>query len=87
MTYTVKATTGFAPLLTPRYDLTDADFLFEKDTDPVTVERVDLYSLPSIQRDRSHQPLQRLCGDPDRGARPGADRNVWAARRLDRHRP
>ena len=50
MTYTVKATTGFAPLLTPRYDLTDADFLFEKDTDPVTVERVDLYSLPSIQR-------------------------------------
>ena len=50
MTYTVRATTGFAPLLTPRYDLTDADFLFEKDSDPVTVERVDLYSLPSIQR-------------------------------------
>ena len=27
MTYTVRATTGFAPLLTPRYDLADADFL------------------------------------------------------------
>jgi hypothetical protein len=50
MTYTVKATTGFSPLLTPVYDLADADFVAEKDADPVTVERADLYSLPSIQR-------------------------------------
>ena len=50
MTYTVKATTGFAPLLTPRYNLTDADYLATKDQDPITVERVDIYSLPSIQR-------------------------------------
>ena len=50
MAYTVKATTGFAPLLTPRYDLTDADYVAAKDQDPITVDRVDLYSLPSIQR-------------------------------------
>ena len=50
MTYTTRATTGFSPLLDPRYDLTDADFIADKDQDPVTVERVDLYSLPSIQR-------------------------------------
>ena len=50
MTYTVKSATGFSPLLTPRYDLTDADFIADKDQDPINVERVDVYSLPSIQR-------------------------------------
>ena len=49
MTYTVEATTGFGPLLTPRYDLGDNDYMSTR-TRPVTVERVDLYSLPSIQR-------------------------------------
>jgi hypothetical protein len=50
MTYTVKAATGFAPLLTPIYDLGDADFYAEKDADPVNVDRADVYSLPNIQR-------------------------------------
>ena len=50
MTYTVKASTGFAPLLTPRYDLVDADYIAEADKDPVNVSRVDVYSLPGIQR-------------------------------------
>ena len=50
MTYTVKASTGFAPLLTPQYDLGDGDYIAEKDKDPVNVDRVDIYSLPGIQR-------------------------------------
>jgi hypothetical protein len=50
MTYTVKAATGFGPLLTPQYDLADADYLAEPDKDPVNVERADIYSLPGIQR-------------------------------------
>ena len=50
MTYTVKSATGFSRCLTPRYDLTDADFIADKDQDPINVERVDVYSLPSIQR-------------------------------------
>jgi hypothetical protein len=50
MTYTVRASTGFAPLLTPQYDLTDSDYIAEADKDPVDVSRVDIYSLPSIQR-------------------------------------
>ena len=35
---------------------------------------------------RSHQPLERLRDDAGRGARPGADRDVRPARRLDHHR-
>ena len=50
MTYTVKASTGFAPLLTPQYDLVDSDYIADKDKDPVNVERVDVFSLPAIQR-------------------------------------
>ena len=50
MTYTVRSTNGFGPLLTPRYDLGDGDYIATKDQDPITVERVDVYSLPSIQR-------------------------------------
>jgi hypothetical protein len=50
MTYTIRASAGFAPLLTPQYDLADADYLAEPDKDPVSVDRVDIYSLPGIQR-------------------------------------
>ena len=50
MTYTVRASTGFAPLLTPQYDLADADYIAEADKDPINVDRADIYSLPSIQR-------------------------------------
>ena len=50
ITYTVRASTGFAPLLTPQYDLADADYLAEPDKDPISVDRADIYSLPGIQR-------------------------------------
>ena len=37
--------------MTPVYDLTDTDFIDEKgNKDPVQVERVDIFSLPTIQR-------------------------------------
>jgi Putative phage tail protein len=51
ITYTVAAATSYTPNLTPVYDLTDADFIDEKgNKDPVQVERVDVFSLPTIQR-------------------------------------
>jgi hypothetical protein len=51
ITYTVAAAASYTPNLTPVYDLTDADFIGEKgNKDPVHVERVDVFSLPTIQR-------------------------------------
>lgn len=51
ITYTVTAAASYTPNLTPAYDLTDADFIDEKgNKDPVQVERVDVFSLPTIQR-------------------------------------
>ena len=42
---------SYTPNLTPVYDLTDTDFVDEKgNKDPVQVERVDVFSLPTIQR-------------------------------------
>ena len=42
---------SFTPNLTPVYDLTDLDFVDEGgNKDPVQVERVDVFSLPTIQR-------------------------------------
>ena len=50
-TYTAQNLTAFEPNLTPIYALTDADFVDEKgDKDPLQVERVDVFSLPTIQR-------------------------------------
>jgi hypothetical protein len=51
ITYTTKSAAAFIPNLTPIYSLTDADFIDEKgNKDPVQVERVDVFSLPTIQR-------------------------------------
>ena len=51
ITYTTKAASNYTPDLTPLYNLTDADFINEGDhKDPVQVERVDIFSLPTIQR-------------------------------------
>ena len=51
ITYTTKAAGDYTPNLTPVYNLTDADFVDEKgNKDPVQVERVDVFSLPTIQR-------------------------------------
>jgi hypothetical protein len=51
ITYTAGTAAGFAPNLTPVYELTDLDFVDEKgNKDPVQVERVDVFSLPTIQR-------------------------------------
>jgi len=51
ITYTTAAAGDFIPNLTPVYELTDADFIDEKgNKDPVEVERVDAFSLPTIQR-------------------------------------
>jgi Putative phage tail protein len=51
ITYTAGAAGNFTPNLTPVYALTDLDFVTEGDNkDPVQVERVDVFSLPTIQR-------------------------------------
>jgi hypothetical protein len=51
ITYTAGAAGNFTPNLAPVYDLTDLDFIDEKgNKDPVQVERVDIFSLPTIQR-------------------------------------
>ena len=51
ITTTIGAPGNFTPNLTPIYELTDTDFLDEKgNKDPVQVERVDVFSLPTIQR-------------------------------------
>ena len=48
---TAAASTSYAPNLTPVYALTDQDFVDEKgNKDPVSVERADVFSLPTIQR-------------------------------------
>jgi hypothetical protein len=51
ITYTAGAAGSFTPNLIPVYELTDLDFVDEKgNKDPVQVERVDVFSLPTIQR-------------------------------------
>ena len=52
ITYTAGSPAGnFTPDLTPTYALSDVDFVDEKgNKDPVQVERVDVFSLPTIQR-------------------------------------
>ncbi len=51
VTFAAQNLTGYSPNLTPVYALTDSDFVDEKgNKDPVQVERVDIYSLPTIQR-------------------------------------
>lgn len=51
ITYTMRPAGDFTPDLTPSYALTDSDFIDEKgNKDPVQVERVDVFSLPTIQR-------------------------------------
>jgi Putative phage tail protein len=51
ITYTTQSAASFTPNLTPVYNLTDTDFIDEKgNKDPVQVERVDVFSLPTIQR-------------------------------------
>ena len=82
--YTYAIGDGFAPNLTPVYDLTDLDFVDEKgNKDPVQVSRVDPFSLPTIQRIECLSRDNQYADDPGRGARPVADRALRAARRLD----
>ena len=51
ITYTAGSAGSFTPNLEPVYDLSDSDFVDEKgNKDPVQVERVDVFSLPTIQR-------------------------------------
>ena len=51
ITFTAGAAGNFTPNLTPAYDLSDVDFIDEKgNKDPVQVERIDVFSLPTIQR-------------------------------------
>ena len=50
---------AYTPNLTPVYDLTDDDFVYEDGQDPVQVARVDPYAVANVQRlecfDRSNQ--------------------------------
>jgi len=49
--YTAAPSTSYLPNLAPAYALTDLDYVDDKSSkDPVRVERVDAYSLPTIQR-------------------------------------
>ena len=51
ITYTASAAGSYTPNLSPTYNLTDLDFVDEKGgKDPLQVERVDVFSLPTIQR-------------------------------------
>src|ERR1700733_6187737 len=51
ITYTAGSAGNYTPNLTPAYALSDTDFVDEKgNKDPVQVERVDVFSLPTIQR-------------------------------------
>jgi len=51
ITATVAVPVSYVPNLTPVYSLTDLDFIDERgDKDPVQAQRVDPYSLPTIQR-------------------------------------
>ena len=51
MSWISAPSTSYVPNLTPAYALTDLDYVDEKgNKDPVQVERVDVFSLPTIQR-------------------------------------
>jgi Putative phage tail protein len=51
ITWTAAPSTSYVPNLTPAYALTDDNYVDEKgNKDPVQVERVDVFSLPTIQR-------------------------------------
>ena len=51
ITATVNIPVSFVPNLTPAYGLTDLDFINEKgNKDPVQAQRLDPFSLPTIQR-------------------------------------
>jgi len=54
ITYTAGSAGNFTPNLTPAYALSDTDFVDEKgNKDPVQVERVDVFSLPTISASKS----------------------------------
>jgi Putative phage tail protein len=71
ITYTAGAAGNFTPNLTPVYALTDLDFVTEGDNkDPVQVERVDVFSLPTIQRIEVSSRSNQYSATPvDLGAR------------------
>ena len=51
ITWIGAPTTSYVPNLRPVYELTDLDYVDEKgNRDPLQAERVDVYSLPTIQR-------------------------------------
>jgi Putative phage tail protein len=50
ITYTYAISSPYTPNLTPAYRLTETDFLSGGSDDPVTVSRVDPFSLPNIVR-------------------------------------
>ena len=50
ITYVAVPRGAFAPNITPVYDLTDDDFVYEDGNDPVEVSRVDPYAVGNVQR-------------------------------------
>ena len=84
ITYTAGSAGSFTPNLTPVYDLTDSDFIDEKgNKDPVQVERVDVFSLPTIQRVEVLSRSNQYSARSGRGARSKPDRDFRPARRVD----
>ena len=77
-------TTSYVPNLTPAYELTDDNYVDEKgNKDPVQVERVDVFSLPTIQRIEVSSRDNQYALDAGRGAGSEPDRNLRPTRRLD----
>lgn len=51
ITFNYNTPVAFVPNVSPLYDLTDLDFIDKQDgTDPLEVQRLDPYTLPTIQR-------------------------------------
>ncbi len=50
ITFTYEIAASFSPNLTPIYDLTDDDFKFENNEDPLQVSRSDPYEAYNVWR-------------------------------------
>ena len=84
ITYTTAAAGSYTPNLTPVYDLTDLDFIDEKgNKDPVQVERVDVFSLPTIQRIEVSSRSNQYAATPVEARDQAHDRAFRSTRRAD----
>ena len=85
ITFTYQIAASFSPNLTPIYDLTDDDFKFENNEDPLQVSRSDPYEAYNVwrlevaERDNAYNLTSVELRDQN------ADRTLRHADRADRH--